>query len=81
MVSGGMVATICVSAFVVNGICCGVQSLWLIIRMVVVFVPSLAAIMAQWMASTVVLWSVGYARPMPFHMEDCACPMEPNILS
>ena len=50
-------------------------------RMVAVFVSSLAAILAQWMASTVVLWSVGYARPMPFHLKVCAWPKEPNILS
>ena len=72
-----MVAIVCMSTFVVGVICCGVQSLWLIIRMVVVLLSSLAATLAQWMASTIVLWSVGYARPMPFHLEDCACPMEP----
>ena len=47
------------SPFILSGICCEVQSLWLIMKMVVVFVSSLAVIMAQWMASTVVLWSVG----------------------
>ena len=33
------------------------------------------------MASVVVLWSVGNARPMSFHLEECACPSEPNIMS
>ena len=45
------------------------------------FAFSLVAILAQWMAFTVVLWSVGYARPMPFHLKVCVWPMEPNILS
>lgn len=58
-VCGGMVARVCMSPFILSGICCEVQSLWLIMKMVVVFVSSLAVIMAQWMASTVVLWSVG----------------------
>jgi hypothetical protein len=48
--------------------------------MVVVCASSLIVILAQWMASKVVLWSVGYARPIPFHLEDCACPREPNII-
>ena len=42
---------------------------------------SLAAILAQWMVSRVVLYSVGYARPIPFHLEDFASPKEPNIMS
>ena len=42
---------------------------------------SLAAILAQCMASAVVLWYVGNARPIPFHLEDWACPSEPNIMS
>ena len=46
MVCGGMVASMCMSTFVVSGICCGVQSLWLTMRMVVVFISSLAAILA-----------------------------------
>jgi hypothetical protein len=54
---------------------------WLIISKVMVFVSSLAAILAQCMASTVVLWSVGNARPMPFHLEKWACPSDPNIIS
>ena len=76
-----MMAIVWVSTFVVNGICCDVQSLRLTMRMVVVLVSSLAAILAHWMASIVVLWSMGHARPMSFHLEDCACPMEPNIMS
>ena len=52
---GGGVARACMSPFVVNGICCDVQSLWLIMRMVILFVSSLTAIMAQWLASMVVL--------------------------
>ena len=74
MVCGGMVANMCMLTFVVNVVYCSVQSLWLTIRMVVVFVSSLTAIMAQCMVFTFVLWSVGCARPMPFYMEDCACP-------
>ena len=49
--------------------------------MVIVHASSLVAILAQWMASRVVLWSVGYASPIPFHLEDFACPSEPNIIS
>ena len=59
MVCGGMIAMVCMSSFAASEICCGVQSLWLIMNMVAVFVYFLAAIMAQWMASTVVLWFVG----------------------
>ena len=59
IVCGGMVAIICISLFSVSGICCGVQSLWLIMSMVAVVGSYLAAILAQCMASTVVLWSVG----------------------
>ena len=40
-------ANICISAFVVIGNCCDVQSLWLIMRIVIVFISSLAAIRAQ----------------------------------
>ena len=50
-----MVAIVCMSTFVVIGSCCDVQSLWLSIRMVNVCVSSLAAIRAQWMASSDVL--------------------------
>ena len=71
----------CMSRCLLSGIVCVVQSVWLIISMVIVCVSSLAAIRAQCMASTVVLRSVGNARPIPFHLEDCACPSEPNIMS
>ena len=30
------------------------------------------------MASRVVLWFVGNARPIPLHLEDCTCPRDPN---
>ena len=53
-----MVAIMCISLFSMSGICCGVQSLWLIMSMVAVFGSSLAAILAQCIASNVVLWSV-----------------------
>jgi len=59
MVCRGMVAMVCMSSLAVNRICCGVQSLWLIMSMVAVFASSLVANLAQWMASTVVLWSTG----------------------
>ena len=49
--------------------------------MVSVCVYSLVAILAHWRASTVVLWSMGNARPIPFQWEDFACPMEPNSMS
>jgi hypothetical protein len=49
--------------------------------MVVVFGFSLAAILAQWMASVVDFWSGGWARPLPIHLEDVARPVEPNIMS
>ena len=55
MVCGGMVARVCISPDLVSTICCGVQSLWLIMRMVVVLVSSLDAILAHWMAFTAVL--------------------------
>ena len=69
------------STFAVIGSCCDVQSLCLIIRMVTVCASSLVFIRTQWMASRDMLWYVGYARPIPFHLEDFACPMEPNIIS
>ena len=81
MVCGGMVAIMCTSVFVVSGICWDVPSLWLMMKMVVVFGSALVAILAQCMASIVVLWSVGYASPIPCHLEDWACPMEPKIVS
>ena len=80
MVCGGIVARMCMSGFV-SGNCCGVQSLWFIIRIVVVWVSSLAAILAQWMALRVVLWSVGNANPWPFHLVEFALPNEPNRIS
>ena len=46
MVCGGMVASVCMSTFVVSGSCCGVQSLCLTMRMVIVLVSSLVAILA-----------------------------------
>ena len=55
MVCGGMVVMTCMSGFVVRGRVCVVQSLWLAIRMVTVLGSSLAAILAQWIASNVVL--------------------------
>ena len=42
---------------------------------------SFAAILAQCMASRVELWSFGWAMPIPVHLEDFVCPMEPNIMS
>ena len=49
--------------------------------MVVVWLSSLAAILAQWMASRVELWSLGKAKPVPIHLEDFVVPMEPNSMS
>ena len=49
--------------------------------MVIVCASSLAAILAQCMAFKVVLWFVGKARPIPFHLEECTCPSEPNNIS
>ena len=80
MLCGGMVVNVCMSGCLLSGIVYGVQSVWLIINMVMVFVSSLAAILAQCMASVVVLWSVGNARHMPFHLEEWACPSDPNII-
>ena len=62
MVCGGMIAIMCTSTLLVSGICCDFQSLWLIMGIVVVFGSALLAIRAQCMASTVVLWSVGYVQ-------------------
>ena len=47
MVCGGKLANICISAFVEIGNCYDVQSLWLIMRIVIVSMSSLAAIRAQ----------------------------------
>jgi hypothetical protein len=52
MVCGGMDANVCMFACLVIGICCEVQSLWLIIKMMIIWLSSLAAILAQCMAST-----------------------------
>ena len=71
----------CLSVFVVSGSCCEVQSLWCVMSMVIVLVSSLATILAQWMASSVVLWSEGNARPILVHLADLTCPIEPNIIS
>ena len=46
-----------------------------------VCVSSLAASLAQCMASRVVLWYVGNGRPIPVQREDFACPIEPNSMS
>ena len=78
---GGMVTIVCMSGCLLSGIVCGIQSVWFIINIVMVFVSSLAAILAQCMASVVVLWSVGNARLVPFYLEEWACPSEPNIMS
>ena len=40
-----------------------------------------ASILAQWMASRVVLWSGGNAMHVPIYLEDCALPKEPNSMS
>ena len=81
MVCGGIVTSVCMFADVVIGSCCGVQSLWLAMSMVIVFASSLVGIRAQWMASRVVWQFVGYARLTPVHREDFACPNEPNNMS
>lgn len=78
---GGIVAMTCMSVFMVSGSCCDVQSLWFVISMAIVRASSLAAILAQCIASNVVLWSMGYARPILVHLVDFACPIEPNIMS
>ena len=67
-------------ALMVSG-SCDVQSLWLTMKMVIACASSLAAIRAQWMASKVVSLSVGYARPIPFHLKDFVCPNELNNIS
>ncbi len=73
-------ARMCMSGFM-SGICCGVQSLWFIIRIVSVCASSLAAILAQWRASSVVLWSVGNASPCPVHLVEFALPLDPKSMS
>jgi hypothetical protein len=35
-----------------------------------------ASILAQWIASRVLLWLVGYARLTPFHLEDLTIHVE-----
>jgi hypothetical protein len=37
--------------------------------MVIILASSLVAILDQWIASKVVLWSVGNARPIPIHLD------------
>ena len=63
---GGMVVIVCMSTLVVSGSCWGVQSIWLIIRMVTICASSLAAILAQWMASRVVFCGL-WGMLVPFH--------------
>ena len=49
--------------------------------MVVVLWFSWVAMRAQWMDVMAVLRSRGWARPLPFHFDECASPVEPNIMS
>ena len=49
--------------------------------MVLVWLSSLAAILAQCKASKVELWSLGKASPVPIHPEDFVCPNELNSMS
>ena len=42
---------------------------------------SLAAILAQWIASFVVWWLVGCAMPIPCHCVGRVGPREPNLMS
>ena len=62
----GMVASVCMLALVVSGSCCGAQSLWLTMRMVLVCASSLVAILAHWMASKVVLCPWGMLGQLCF---------------
>ena len=50
-----MVAMMWMFVLDVSGSCCGVQSLWLSTSIVLVCVSTLAAILAQWLASRIVL--------------------------
>ena len=36
---------------------------------------------AQWIDVIAVLRSEGWARPVPFHFEECASLVDPNIMS
>lgn len=76
-----MVAMVCTSMYSINLICCDDQSFWLIMRFVMFLSVSLATMCAQCMASIVVLWSVGWARPRHVHLDDFACPGELKIMS
>ena len=78
MVCGKMVAIVYMFVCHVIGICYELQSLWLLIRLMIVWLSSLAAIMAQCMGSRVELWSLNKASPTPNQRDDFVCPMEPN---
>lgn len=41
----------------------------------------LVVILAQWIASRVLLWLVRYARPTPFHLEVLTIHVEPKRMS
>ena len=49
--------------------------------MVVALWSSWVAIRAQWMDVTAVLRSGGWAKPLPFHFDEYAGPIEPNSKS
>ena len=57
------------------------QSRELTIRMVVMLVSSSIAIMAQCIALKIVLWSVGWANMIPFHLVVWARAIDPNRVS
>lgn len=71
-VCGGIVVIAWVSGCWVSGISCEFQSLRFIIRMAVLFGSSLAAIMAQCIASSVYVCLVGYVGPLLVQFKDLA---------
>ena len=66
MMLGGMVAIICIYAWVMGR----VFSLWLTMIMVVVFWFVWATIRAQWMDVMAGSRFRGWTRPLPFHFDE-----------
>lgn len=76
IVLGGMVAIICISTYVMgNGF-----SLWLIMMVVVLWI-SWVAMWAQWIDVMTVLRSGRWFKPLHVHFDECARPIDPNIMS
>ena len=56
-------------------------SLWLIMMMVVVLWFPLVAMRAQCIDVMAILRSRGWIKPLHVHFDECARPIDPNIMS